>query len=139
MERTAMCCCGGFRLRVKGEPNRVVTCHCLQCQRRTGSVFGDNAIFPRTSILAIEGESREFTRIGERGGGITFHFCPKCGSSLYWDLRSEPDLVGVAVGAFADPGFTKPSRSVFGVTRHHWIPQIEGAEAFLADHLGPHE
>ena len=139
MERTAMCCCGGLRLRVKGEPGRVVTCHCLQCQRRTGSVFGDNAYFPRQAILSVEGDVREFSRTSERGGRITFHFCPKCGSSVYWDIPSDPDVVGVAVGAFADPGFTKPSRSVFGVTRHHWVPQIDGIEAFLADQSGPQE
>src|SRR5262245_56907393 len=139
MERTAMCCCGGLRLRVRGEPSRVVTCHCLQCQRRTGSVFGDNAYFSRSAIQAIEGESREFSRTTERGGRMTFHFCPKCGSSIYWQVSPESEIVGVAVGAFADPGFTKPSRSVFGVTRHHWVAQLEGIEAFMADQLGPRE
>lgn len=139
MERTAMCCCGGLRLRVKDDPTRVVTCHCQQCQRRTGSVFGDNAYFPRTALLAIEGEAREFTRATERGGRVTFRFCPKCGSTVWWDVSPEADIVGVAVGAFADPGFTKPSRSVFGVTRHHWVAQIEGIEAFLADQFGPKE
>ena len=139
MERTAMCCCGGLRLKVKGEPNRVVICHCFQCQRRTGSVFADNAYFPRTALLSVEGEVRQFSRATERGGEVTFHFCPKCGSSVYWDLPSEPGLVGMAVGSFADPGFTKPSRTVFGVTRHHWVPHIEGAEAFLADQTGPRE
>jgi hypothetical protein len=75
----------------------------------------------------------------ERGGSVTFNFCPKCGSSIFWSLSSDAETVGVAVGAFADPGFAKPSRSVFGVTRHHWVPHIEGSEAFLADQLGPKE
>ncbi|MBL9098686.1 MAG: GFA family protein [Alphaproteobacteria bacterium] len=139
MERTAMCSCGSLRLKIKGEPARVVICHCFQCQRRSGSVFSDNAYFPRAALLTVEGEVRDFSRPTERGGRVTFHFCPKCGSSVYWDLSLESQLIGVAVGAFADPGFTKPSRSVFGVTRHHWMPEIEGTEAFLADHWGPKE
>lgn len=139
MERTAMCCCGALRIKVRGEPSRVVVCHCFQCQRRTGSVFGDNAYFPRSALLAVEGESKQFSRATERGGSLTFHFCPKCGSSVFWNLSSDSDVVAVAVGAFADPGFAKPSRSVFGVTRHHWVPYVEGTEAFLADQLGPKE
>lgn len=139
MERTAMCSCGSLRLKIKEEPTRVVICHCFQCQRRSGSVFSDNAYFPRAAVLSVEGEVKDFSRPTERGGRVTFHFCPKCGSSVYWDLSMESQIIGVAVGAFADPGFTKPSRSVFGVTRHHWMPEIEGTEAFLADHWGPKE
>lgn len=139
MERTAMCSCGGLRVKIKGEPNRVVICHCFQCQRRSGSVFSDNAYFPRAALLAVEGEEKQFSRATERGGRVTFHFCTKCGSSVYWDLSLESQLIGVAVGAFADPGFTKPSRSVFGVARHHWVPEVEGMEGFLADQWGPRE
>jgi hypothetical protein len=139
MDHTAMCCCGGLRVKVRGEPSRVVVCHCFQCQRRSGSVFGDNAFFSRSAVISIEGDAKEYTRATERGGRVVFHFCPKCGSSVYWELSLEPQIVGIAVGAFADPGFMKPGRSVFGVTRHHWVPDIEGAEAFLADQFGPKE
>ena len=79
MERTAMCSCGSLRLKIKGEPARVVICHCFQCQRRSGSVFSDNAYFPRAALLTVEGEVRDFSRPTERGGRVTFHFCPKCG------------------------------------------------------------
>jgi hypothetical protein len=51
MTRTAHCSCGALRVEVAGEPDAVVACHCGQCQRRTGSVFGVGAFgdsgFPR--------------------------------------------------------------------------------------------
>jgi hypothetical protein len=34
------CCCGALRAEVTGEPPRVGVCHCMECQRRTGSAFG---------------------------------------------------------------------------------------------------
>lgn len=139
MHRTASCCCGSLRLKINGEPSHVEVCHCFQCQRRSGSVFGDNAFFPRSALTAVEGESKDFVRATERGGRVTFHFCPKCGSSVYWDLSLDPGIIGIAVGAFADPGFTKPTRSVFGVTRHHWVAPIDAADAFLAHPSGPRE
>jgi hypothetical protein len=139
MEHSAVCCCGNLRLKVRGEPTRVSMCHCFQCQRRSGSVFSDNAYFNRSAVVSTEGEAKEFSRATERGGRITFFFCPRCGSSVYFHLSLEPNLVGVAVGAFADPGFAKPNRSVFGVTRHHWVPEFEGIDAYLADQHGPRE
>ena len=139
MERTAMCACGTLRVKVRGEPMRVAVCHCVQCQKRSGSVFADNAHFDRRSVVAIEGESKAFARATERGGRVTFHFCMRCGSSVYWDLSLDPNIVGVAVGAFGDPGFAKPTRSLFGVTRHHWVPPLEDGEAYLADQYGSKE
>lgn len=94
-------------------------CHCLACQRRTGSVFGVQARFPRGRV-AIEGRSTHFSRASDSGNSVTFHFCPDCGSTVYWELSAMPDLVAVAVGAFAEPGFPEPRHSVYEAHRHPW-------------------
>ncbi|MCI0429141.1 MAG: GFA family protein, partial [Rhodospirillales bacterium] len=106
--RRASCCCGQLRLTCEGEPVRVSICHCLECQRRTGSVFGTQARFERAQVTAIEGRAAQYVRVGDEGNAITFHFCRECGSTVYWVLSGAPDLVAVAVGAFADPGFPAP-------------------------------
>jgi hypothetical protein len=51
---------------------------------------------------------------------VTFHFCPECGTSVYWDLEARPDAYGVAVGGFADPTFDSPRRAVWAENRHAW-------------------
>jgi hypothetical protein len=98
----------------------VSICHCLDCQRRTGSAFGVQARFRREAV-SVEGQSTEFTRAGDSGGRSTFHFCPACGSSVSWEPRGMPDFVVVAVGAFADPGFVLPSVSVYEERKHPWV------------------
>ena len=49
-ERLANCACGRFQLRCQGEPRRVSMCHCIDCQRRTGSAFGVAAFFERDKV-----------------------------------------------------------------------------------------
>lgn len=66
-ERTASCSCGQLTARVSGDPVRVSVCHCLACQRRTGSVFGVQARF-RSGDVRITGESRAFVREADDGG-----------------------------------------------------------------------
>lgn len=51
--REAACQCGRLVIRCSGEPAAVSLCHCLDCQRRTGSVFGVGAFFAREQILAL--------------------------------------------------------------------------------------
>jgi hypothetical protein len=95
-------------------------CHCLACQRRTGSPFGVQARFTRQQITAIEGRATEYLRIADSGNRARFHFCPDCGSTVYWQMEVLPDVIGVAVGAFADPQFPPPKASVYEARRHPW-------------------
>jgi hypothetical protein len=119
--REAQCCCGQLRLTCEGEPVRIAICHCLDCQRRTGSVFGTAARFPRAQVTKIEGRSTSFTRTADSGNLLTFHFCPACGTTVYWEPARFPEVIVVAVGAFADPGFPPPRHSVYERRRHPWL------------------
>lgn len=126
MLRTAQCACGSVKVIAQGEPSSVVACHCLDCQRRTGSVLGVGAYYPQAQI-AISGITQEFVRDTDSGNQFRTHFCPHCGSSVYWSADKNPGMLGVAVGAFADPAFPAPVRSVWEQSRHDWI-QVEPAQ-----------
>ena len=104
-------------------------CHCLACQQRSGSIFAVQARYPQRQVT-IEGKSTAYARSGDSGGTATFHFCPDCGSTVYWYLDGLPDDVAVAVGAFADPSFPAPAVSVYGDRRHPWaqMPALEVEE-----------
>jgi hypothetical protein len=118
--RRAACSCGQLQVVCTGEPVRVSLCHCLECQRRTGSVYGAQARFRREDISSIEGRSTAFSRMGDSGNSSTLHFCPVCGSTVYWEPDALPDFIVVAVGAFADPHFPAPKVSVYEERRHAW-------------------
>jgi hypothetical protein len=117
--RVAACSCGQLRVTVAGEPVRISVCHCLECQKRTGSVFAVQARFPRTQ-MTIEGAMTQWTRRGDDGGSATFSFCPTCGSTVFYELAQQPDIIAVAVGAFADPTFPAPRVSVYEERQHPW-------------------
>jgi len=89
----------------------VSLCHCLECQRRTGSTFGIGAYFSRDAIQT-EGNFRSYRHKSDGGLAVQFHFCPVCGSSVFWEPKRKPDTVAVAVGSFGDPIFPAPSQSV---------------------------
>lgn len=118
--RQASCQCGQLSVRVQGEPVRVSVCHCLDCQKRSGSAFAFQARFPVGRIV-VEGEAREWTRVGDEGGGAVFSFCPQCGSTVHYRSLEDPVAVAVAVGAFADPQFPGPHYSVYEERKHAWV------------------
>ena len=52
--------------------------------------------------------------------GKTPPVCPTCGSTVFYTMEAEPDMIAVAIGAFADPDFPAPTRSVYEGRRHRW-------------------
>jgi hypothetical protein len=117
--RTASCCCGQLSIEVTGEPGGVGVCHCLACQRRTGSVFAALAGF--ATPFKVTGRATEYVRSGDQGARFRFRFCPICGSTVFHTEEGVDGGVGVAVGAFGDPGFPPPQDSVYDCRRHGWV------------------
>ncbi|MEW9855093.1 GFA family protein [Novosphingobium sp. M1R2S20] len=118
--REARCQCGQLRVHTRGEPVRVSVCHCLACQRRSGSVFAAQARF-RSEQIRVSGEIREWSRKGDEGSTSVCSFCPCCGSTVYYRVVEERDVIAVAVGAFSDPHFPSPASSVYEARRHAWV------------------
>lgn len=104
-------------------------CHCLACQKRTGSAFGIQARWPADRVT-ITGTAHEFRRTGDEGSTATFRFCPTCGDTVWYDSDTWPDVIAVPVGAFADPTFPPPAFVVYTSRRHPWavMPNLVAEE-----------
>lgn len=115
----ASCSCGQLQIRITGALLGVGVCHCLACQRRTGSAFATLASF--AVPFQITGTAKDFVRVGDQGTKFTFSFCPECGTNLFHREEGEEDSIAVAVGAFADPDFPWPEVATYDVRRHSWV------------------
>jgi hypothetical protein len=127
MERTGSCHCGSLRVIATGEPDRVYLCHCRACQRRTGTAFHFGASYPKERVR-LDGERKVYERDADSGNRIRFHFCPNCGSTLYWEGDRNPAVCGVAVGAFDITAFSPPSDSIWEESMHRWLGLPEGMD-----------
>jgi hypothetical protein len=149
--RTASCNCGQLRVTCTGpDPDRVVMCNCYLCQKQTGSPFSVQARFPNEQVK-IEGKSTAWKfdgatplpyRTCSSSDGITnsppdvvtSHFCPTCGSTVYYYRKSDPARTGVRVGAFADPTFPPPMGSGLEEYKHPWVMNVAALQMPLAHH-----
>ena len=151
--RVASCNCGQLRVTCKGpDPDRVVMCNCYLCQKQTGSPFSVQARFPNEQVTS-EGKSTAWkfpvdgakpttfrTCAGSDGitnsaaDVVTSHFCPVCGSTVYYYRKSDAARTGVKVGAFADPTFPPPMGSGFEEYKHPWAMNVAALPMPLGHH-----
>ncbi|HUC06326.1 MAG TPA: GFA family protein [Acidimicrobiales bacterium] len=137
MERTATCACGRLEVRTRSEPAAVLTCHCAYCQRRTGSALQVSAVFSSDDDVTVTGASHVFNGLEQNGvatsagDDVSYHFCPTCGSTVFWTFAGR-SIVVIAAGCFADPAFPAPTAELHVPQRHRWMRPVEGAEQFEA-------
>ena len=128
--RTATCMCGQLTATCDGEPFRISVCHCLDCQKRSGSSFAAQARFPADRVIT-SGKAQIFTRRAESGRTSEHHFCPVCGSELWYIAQPFTDMMAIPIGRFADPSFPPPEYSVYEERKHGWVTiTSEGTEHF---------
>ncbi|MFB0611162.1 GFA family protein [Aurantiacibacter poecillastricola] len=117
----AHCQCGKLSADISDDAQAMtVLCHCTDCQRRSGSPFGVMAYYDAAAVTLV-GEATEYERATDSGSTFTTGFCPNCGSTVYARPGKYPGMIGIAVGAFADPSFPAPVRSVYEQSRHPWV------------------
>ena len=126
------CVCGSVRFRAAGAPLRVTLCHCLWCQRRTGTAFGTEVVFDasRVAFLGLY-PSHYRHHSDESGRWLDMFFCPRCGTNLGFTLQAAPGIRTLPAGAFDDPGWVTPAqqefRHVFVRTRRDWADLSQAA------------
>jgi hypothetical protein len=77
----------------------------------------------KSEQVSVAGRYSDYSRISDESDRKehVFHFCPDCGSTVFYTEPTEPDLAVVMIGAFADPSFPPPTESSYDNRRHHWV------------------
>jgi hypothetical protein len=119
MNHVASCQCGGLELEAAGDPDLVVACNCRACQRRTGAAFGVGVFFPKNAVT-LSGDAHTWSRTADSGRQMTNHFCPTCGTTVYWTLEMRPAHIGIALGCLATK-VAPPSRAIWVAEKHDWV------------------
>jgi hypothetical protein len=130
MTHTASCRCGQLRATVTGDPVRVSVCHCLDCKKRSGSSFAIQARWPANQVT-LQGQSSSWSSVGGSGIETRFHFCPGCGTEIYYRHAGGEmaGLLAIPLGTFDDPYFVSPRFSVWEERKHDWLEIVgEGVE-----------
>jgi hypothetical protein len=126
----ASCQCGSLTAEIQdGADPVVVACHCIDCQKRSGSPFGAMAYYPEDHV-AIAGEVREYPRPTDSGNTYTTGFCPTCGSTIFGRPSGMPGIIGVTVGTITDRSLPQPMRSVYEQSRHPWVAMPAETQGF---------
>jgi len=127
---TGGCACGQVRFRLTSAPMFTNCCHCLDCQRQTGSAFAINALIETDRIELLGGAPEPVSMPTDSGHPHDIHRCPACSTALWSDYGRRPGLRFVRVGTLDDPTAVAPDAHIFTRSKQPWVGLPADTPAF---------
>ena len=118
---TGGCLCGEVRYECESEPVVTAICNCTNCQRQTASAFSVIVGVSKGSIKFTSGKTAFFESLGDSGKLVYRHFCNKCGTPIYSDVESTPDLDWIKQGSVDDTSKLTPQISLYMKSAQDWV------------------
>jgi hypothetical protein len=127
--REGGCSCGEIRYRLTSEPLFVHCCHCLNCQRQTGSAFVINLLIEADRVELLSGEPQPIDVPRDDGSMQRIWRCPSCQTAIYSQYTS-PAVRFVRAGTLDEPRSVRPDVHIFTKSKVDWVVIPDGMPAF---------
>jgi hypothetical protein len=115
------CACGAVRYRLTSAPMFVHCCHCLDCQRQTGSAFVLNALIEADRALVLSGAPVAIAVPTDSGRPHRIYRCPACQVALWSEYGGRVEMRFVRVGTLDQPSALQPDVHIYVRSKHPWV------------------
>lgn len=128
---TGGCLCGAVRYESTEAPVISGYCHCLSCQKLSGSGHTLNVLLPEAGFTA-RGTTKAYTWQADSGNMVTTRFCPECGSPLFGHNPAFTGMVVIRAASLDDSSDIAPAMSVYAKRLQPWDHLADSIPSFPA-------
>ncbi|HKD34171.1 MAG TPA: GFA family protein [Gaiellaceae bacterium] len=128
--RTGGCACRAVRYRLASDPLFTHCCHCLNCQRQTGSAFVINLLIEADRV-EVEGDPHPIDVPRDDGSVQRIYRCPQCQLAVFSEYGG-PAVRFVRGGTLDDPSSITPDVHIYTRSKLPWVTLPDSVPAFEA-------
>jgi len=127
--REGRCACGSVRYRLMSDPLFTHCCHCLNCQRQTGSAFVINLLIEADRVELLAGDPDPVDVPRDDGSTQRIYRCSTCQVAVFSEY-TRPEIRFVRAGTLDDPSTVTPDVHIFTRSKVGWIALPDSVPAF---------
>jgi hypothetical protein len=118
---TGGCQCGQIRYEIRAEPLTLYVCHCKECQKQSASAFGMSMPVPRAAVVILQGQPKQWQRVGDSGRQVSCFFCGECGTRLFHQPSRNAEITNIKPGTLDDTRWLRPVGHVWTRSSQEWV------------------
>ncbi len=124
------CHCGQIAFTALIDPQRVVACHCTDCQTFSGGPFRASVAVAADQVQ-MQGQATEYVKTADSGNARVQGFCGTCGTHLYATALNDRSTLGLRLGCVAERAQLPPVGQVWGQSAMPWLPELPATPCHL--------
>jgi hypothetical protein len=105
-------------------------CHCLNCQRHTGTAFVVNLLIEAARVERLSGAPQPVTMPLNGGSPNKIFRCPQCQVALWSEYGGRTAVLFVRAGTLDDPASVSPDVHIYTRSKLPWVLLPESVPAF---------
>jgi hypothetical protein len=123
------CSCGAVRYRLTSDPLFIHCCHCLNCQRQTGSAFVINLLIEADRVELLAADPQPIDAPRDDGSMQRIFRCPTCQVAVF-SQYTYPEVWFVRGGTLDEPSAVAPDVHIFTKSKLPWVTLPDSVPAF---------
>lgn len=125
MKVDGSCHCGDISFSAEIDPDRVIICHCTDCQTLSGSAYRSVAPVVEGSFSLQRGNMKTYVKTAADGTRRAQTFCPECGTPIYaGPVEGENGMLGLRVGVLNQRDQLPPQSQYYCGSAQNWVQDL---------------
>ncbi len=117
---TGGCLCGAIRYSISAPIAELRSCHCRDCQRASGAGGTVGAAVSKSAFKVTQGTPRRFSKTADSGRLLHRFFCGDCGSPLWSERATTPEMMTLRAGSLDDSAGLKITLNIWTKSARSW-------------------
>ena len=123
------CHCGNISYEADVDPDKVIVCHCTDCQAVSGTAFRTVIFVPENQFNLRNGSLKTYVKTADSGNKRALMFCPECGTHIYaTSVGGGEKVLGLRVGTARQRGELRPGKQYWYRSALNWIADLGAIE-----------
>jgi hypothetical protein len=119
------CHCGNIRYEADIDPEKVIVCHCTDCQELSGTAFRTVVFVPEGQFNLLDGSLKTYVKTADSGNRRAMLFCPDCGTQIYASpVDGDDKILGLRVGTARQRAELRPKKQYWCGSAVDWISEL---------------
>lgn len=123
------CHCGTISYEADIDPEKVIVCHCTDCQVLSGTAFRTVVFVPESQFRLLNGSLKTYVKTADSGNRRAMMFCPECGTQIYaTSIGGDEKILGLRVGTAKQRRALRPGKQYWCRSALDWVADLGAME-----------